>query len=83
MGTNEAADISTRMVEGNGGQAAGQNSIRSRTGGLSPVCQIYPDFRGEAPAVCLAQPNGLGERYRDLKRGNAPAIYKDANYWGK
>ncbi len=26
---------------------------------------VLTDFRGEAPAVCLAQPNGLGEWYRD------------------
>ncbi len=35
---------------------------------------VWADFRGEAPAVCLAQPNGLGEWYKDLKRGNAPAF---------
>jgi len=34
-------------------------------------------------AVCLAQPNGLGEWYKDLKRGNAPDIYKEAILWGK
>jgi hypothetical protein len=42
-----------------------------------------PLIRGEAPVVCLAQPNGLGEWYKDSKRGNAPAIYKEAIHWGK
>jgi hypothetical protein len=34
----------------------------------SKTKSFLTDFRGEAPAVCLAQPNGLGEWYIDLKR---------------